>query len=301
MANEIIGRSCMHRYEHEEPYLSMSVTIRNNKNLQEALDVKGDLLSDDNAYSCEKCQKKVDAIKRTCIKTLPDTLVIQLKRFDYDWDNGRPIKLNDHFVFPIELDMEPYTVEALAKRDREQHQQTATSEAGPAVEEAQSTETKAQEDDGAEERGTDPTIETETTTAPAPSEPQAAPPPANSTGGYLYTLAGVIVHSGVANAGHYYSFIRIRDPSSPANGKWLKFNDTDVEVVQLTEAMMEKEFFGGKQWTESQVSSYSTETERNWSAYMLFYDRHEQASAPVPEVNLARFESFETLQRDSSK
>ena len=71
--------------------------------------VKGDLLEGANAYHCEKCDKKVtftlllfckcscllvffpntfqvDTVKRLCIKKLPHILVIQLKRFDYDWE-----------------------------------------------------------------------------------------------------------------------------------------------------------------------------------------------------------------------
>lgn len=32
-----------------------------------------------------------------CIKTLPSTLVIQLKRFYYDWDAARSLKFDDYF------------------------------------------------------------------------------------------------------------------------------------------------------------------------------------------------------------
>lgn len=62
--------------------------IRNQQHLFESLDafVKGDLLEGANAYHCEKCDKKVDTVKRLCIKKLPKVLVLQLKRFDYDWE-----------------------------------------------------------------------------------------------------------------------------------------------------------------------------------------------------------------------
>ena len=62
--------------------------VRNHHNLVDSLEqyVKGDLLEGANAYHCEKCDKKVDTVKRMCIKKLPKVLAIQLKRFDYDWE-----------------------------------------------------------------------------------------------------------------------------------------------------------------------------------------------------------------------
>ena len=38
----------------------------------------------ENAYFCEQVGRPVTALKRTCIKELPQTLVIHLKRFEYD-------------------------------------------------------------------------------------------------------------------------------------------------------------------------------------------------------------------------
>jgi hypothetical protein len=45
-----------------------------------------------------------------------------------------------------------------------------------------------------------------------------------------YRLAGVIVHSGQANGGHYYSFIRQRDGcgQNKDSDTWLRFEDTEV-------------------------------------------------------------------------
>lgn len=49
-------------------------------------------------------------------------------------------------------------------------------------------------------------------------------------GSSLYRLRGVVVHSGQANGGHYYSFIR----SDRGDGKWYKFDDTDVHEHDLS-------------------------------------------------------------------
>ena len=40
-------------------------------------------------------------MKRMCIKTLPSTLVIQLKRFYYDWDAARSLKFDDYFQVSV--------------------------------------------------------------------------------------------------------------------------------------------------------------------------------------------------------
>lgn len=48
-------------------------------------------------------------VKRLCLNKLPPVLVIQLKRFEYDFEKVCAIKFNDYFEFPRELDVEPYT------------------------------------------------------------------------------------------------------------------------------------------------------------------------------------------------
>ena len=44
------------------------------------------MLEGDNAYYCEKCEKKVSTLKRCCIKRMPNTLFLVLKRFEFDFD-----------------------------------------------------------------------------------------------------------------------------------------------------------------------------------------------------------------------
>jgi ubiquitin carboxyl-terminal hydrolase 34 len=45
----------------------------------------------------------------------------------------------------------------------------------------------------------------------------------------MYELRGVLVHTGSADAGHYYSYVRERNQNNPNEvGRWLEFNDKNV-------------------------------------------------------------------------
>jgi len=43
--------------------------------------------------------------------------MIHLKRFDFNYDTMLRAKLSNFFDFPMELDMEPYTTEGVARRE----------------------------------------------------------------------------------------------------------------------------------------------------------------------------------------
>ena len=58
---------------------------------------------------------------------------------------------------------------------------------------------------------------------------------------YWYNLAGVVVHTGTADGGHYYSFIRDRY-SKP--GSWYLFNDAEVKAFDPSQ--IAAECFGGE-------------------------------------------------------
>jgi ubiquitin carboxyl-terminal hydrolase 9/24 len=40
-----------------------------------------------------------------------------MKRFGFDWENNRALKFDDYFKFPLVLNMEPYTLEGVNKRE----------------------------------------------------------------------------------------------------------------------------------------------------------------------------------------
>lgn len=273
-SDQKICKECPHRYSKEEPFSVISVDIRNHSSLQDSMEqyVKGtffftllysfkivlhdfiylflgELLEGADAYFCEKCAKKVVTVKRLCVKKLPPILGIQLKRFEYDFERVCPIKFNDYFEFPRDLDMEPYTVTGLAKLEGE-------------------------------------IIDCDSD-------------PSSSDMCTKYKLSGIVVHSGQASGkifnfiiklsnffiniteiagGHYYSYIRSRNPSGEV--RWYKFDDGDVSECRMGEdEEMKIQCFGGDYMGEifdptSKRTTYRRQ-KRWWNAYMLFYTRQD--------------------------
>lgn len=119
-SNELICKGCPHYSEREEPFLAVSVEMKNKKSLDESLQafIKGEMLEGENAYFCDKCDKKVDTLKRCSIKKLPKNLVIALKRFEFDFDYMAKIKVNDYCEFPNEINMKHYLQEYLSKLEK---------------------------------------------------------------------------------------------------------------------------------------------------------------------------------------
>ncbi|EFJ41722.1 hypothetical protein VOLCADRAFT_68008 [Volvox carteri f. nagariensis] len=183
----------------------------------------------DNSYYCEELGTRVAAVRRTVIKELPHTLVIHLKRFEYDHLNMTRYKLRDRFEFPVVLDMFKYTADGLAALE-------ATGGA-----------------DGATR-------------------------PRNC---YLYELKGIVVHSGTAFAGHYYSFIKER-PRVVAEGSWYRFDDKVVSPWSILD--LEADCFGGR--PTSSTGGGRADAERPYSAYMLFYERRDSPSYDKPAAEM---------------
>ncbi len=91
---------------------------------------------------------------------------------------------------------------------------------------------------------------------------------ANSDEPDIFELVGVLVHSGTAETGHYYSFIRER-PNLNDRESWVEFND-DL-VTPWDPSMMEASCFGGADFRSHFDAGGAYE--RVYSAYMLFYQR----------------------------
>ena len=215
---------------------------------------------------------------RSCLQTLPPVLVIHLKRFDFDWENNRSIKFNDRFEFPRSIDFEPYTVSGLAKRDKQ-----------PLISTVLPSDSELSLNLSNPPTGPVSPIDTAPVTPPAQT-------PAQTT---LYDLTGVTVHVGKTSAGHYYSYVKDR-----ASGGWVKFNDSVASPVDMSDAEMEAQFFGGN-YTQRSVEGYNSAyfdsrvTERENNAYLLFYEPVQAKSSASPSDSdlMGRMGDTEVLAR----
>lgn len=117
---------------------------------------------------------------------------------------------------------------------------------------------------------------------------------------FLYELIGVIVHTGTAEGGHYYAFIRDRIFNKD---KWYSFND--AEVKPFDPEKIDAECFGGEE--NSRVLDHMTDRVYEFnqpktnSAYMLFYERiASNTNEPSDEPSCSKTEPEEKAQQQTS-
>lgn len=117
LVQQIKSKQCEHVSERNEPFNALQIEIKGKKTLEEGLAayVEGEVLQGENKYSCSGCGRLVEAVKRACLKQIPNNLIMNLKRFDYDIMTGQRCKVNDEFSFPDAIDMRPYSLRALSE------------------------------------------------------------------------------------------------------------------------------------------------------------------------------------------
>ncbi|KZF21582.1 ubiquitin C-terminal hydrolase [Xylona heveae TC161] len=212
LVQQVKSKECAHISEREEPFSAIQCDIKGKTSLEDSLKayVEGEIMEGDNKYSCTSCNRHVNAVKRTCLRDVPNNLIFHLKRFDFDLVTMQRSKINDYFEFPNKIDMSPYKIEHLS------------------------------------DPGT-----------PTPED--------------LFELTGVLVHSGTAESGHYYSYIRESTRSTNGQHTWVEFNDADVS--RFDPAKIPEHCFGGLNDFLSANGFQQVRFPKAWSAYMLFYRR----------------------------
>ena len=114
------------------------------------------------------------------------------------YDDGVQVKVYDSCEFPMELNMRPYTKEGLLERKEEQQEQQEQQQQGKAPTHNNGTNSSSRSSN-CHQKG-------ESGGGGSPREDKAFP-----DAYYEYKLAGVLVHMGTADSGHYYSYIKRRD------------------------------------------------------------------------------------------
>lgn len=285
LISQKLPKDCGHRYEREEPFIRLELQIRGKESIEESLAgfVEGEIMDGDNKVECELCATKKAAVRRTCFGVLPNFLILHLKRFDLDYTTFETVKLNNRCSFPMNLNMKPYTKAGIEELEASSGSQddSVTDEDVASEEGSTASDDFMGEVDGKE-----------TTVAPPASPSSNKQPPARASDGaekeskldpnFEYRLKGILVHSGVAQGGHYYSFIY-----DHVSEKWFKFDDEDVSPFDP--ANIEAECFGGVQRRSWHGSSNAMEMEVFSNALMLFYEK------VVPVANTDGDEDSETM------
>ena len=104
---------CNHKRYNEFFYNSIQLEIKGFNNIYDSLKnyVKTEIMDGDNKINCEKCKVKRTCHKHLIFKSLPNILVIILKRFEFDYNAMVKYKLNKYFEFPFNLDMKEFLYE----------------------------------------------------------------------------------------------------------------------------------------------------------------------------------------------
>ena len=241
LTNNVVSLDCNHVSRTAEEFYTVRCQVSEMRNLYQSLEevtVK-DTLEGDNMYTCSQCNKKVRAEKRACFKKLPKILAFNTMRYTFNMVTMLKEKVNTHFSFPFRLDMQPYMEHNLIPKDKEEMSDNSNEK----KDEKKEPEKPVEENDGKS---------------------------------YEYELIGVTVHTGTADGGHYYAFIR--DRYGINKDKWYSFNDAEVKPFDPNQ--IASECFGGEMnsRTYDQVTDkfMDLSIEKTNSAYMLFYERIEK-------------------------
>lgn len=241
-----ICKKCGLKSNREEKLLNIDCQIRGKSDIHEALSAmtEVEIMEGSNQVYCDGCKENTDTILKSAISTLPNMLILSLKRFDLDYNTFETVKLNSRCAFGQTLNMKKYTLDAVE-----------------VIELA--------EKDKSKKGGDFNSMETEDSQVMVDGDDLLSSLPDED---YEYRLVGVLVHAGVAQGGHYYSFIKDRITGS--DEKWYRFDDEDV--TPFDPASIETECFGGKmkketKWPNGQV--HTVEQEQFANALMLFYEK----------------------------
>ena len=298
LVNQLLCHACHNIRSSPEPFYSLSLQVKNKSTLSDSLDayVLGEELSD---FNCSACKQRVNITKRVCLGNLPPVVIMHLKRFELNYETFQHEKLNNRFVFPLDVNLEPYTIEGLARIEKEANSRTETVAVNGVKQ--QSAENGASDNHC--------TNGTETSSDRQPQQGnEGVTEDVKPLGYYDYELVGILIHTGNSTSGHYYSFVKDRclpphnhtpftaassaatsGPSSASTPVWLEFNDNQIRPFDLSS--LDEAAYGGEQEVTERTTwgnDIITQQDKVKNAYMLIYERKQPNPAhthPQPATN----------------
>jgi ubiquitin C-terminal hydrolase len=261
-----------YRSDREEPFYMITAEVKDKATLEDSLElyVADELFNGDNKLEDPDAGRKVDALRGCSFRTLPPTLIIHLKRFDFDLESMDRRKVNDHLSFPMELNMFPYTEEGLRAKEAKK---------SPTGEDL----SYEMDDDGVSLGGDREDFRVRY------SEGQVGPavgvPVVHSDEYYQYSLTGIVAHVGAIDRGHYYSFIKER-----STNKWSEFNDRNV--LPFGVEAIPTECFGGEETVATPNGPKKRMKQNN--AYLLLYEK--RSTGMVQRSDIRQSTTQENLQ-----
>ena len=110
--DELLFVDCNHKRNNKFLYNSIQLEIKSFDNIYDSLKnyFKTEVMDGDNKINCEICKIKRNCHKHLIFKSLPNILVVILKRFEFDYNTMLKYKLNKYFEFPFKLDMKEYLI-----------------------------------------------------------------------------------------------------------------------------------------------------------------------------------------------
>lgn len=207
------GLSEEYHHEYEEPFTNLAINVKGVSVMSESLEQlhAADFFTGRDQYFADSLKRRIDASRTAYISSLPDHLIIQLKRFEYQIGSGVRNKISSVFDFPVTLDMKDHCIE-----------------------------------------GVEDTV---------------------------FELTGIVIHSGTAMGGHYFSLINKGD-------NWYECNDKRVTQVKFDDL----------------YQTASGRATKLCSAFVLFYSRkslNEQDNSVVDEPLIQKIHAEKEIAKQS--
>lgn len=285
ICNVIVCKGCGFEKVNEEAFNNLSLEVKGLTNLPESFEkfIEEEIISD---YMCDKCKNKCDISKKAMLKSLPNVLIVYLKKMVFDVDLLMNIKIHSKYEFPMEINLKKYMhfdKPGENKANREDADELIIT--------------------GDQERHERVEAQNEGKTGTANQQPEGTPIN-NDDDEYEYKLVGVVIHKGNAEYGHYTSLINVNrnDPrrENIDQDLWLEFDDSRVAKFDMSH--FQEECFGNQEEKDFTAHLMSAENHVSKSAYILVYDKVKKSPIVFPfnEETLSEKEKIIANLRDPS-